>query len=279
MQLTIDRGRDRLSVTVHPATAADAPFFVIFPAMGVPASYYRPLVEQLTTAGSGVAVADLRGTGASLPRATRASRYGMSELTDDVDAVLTALAEQRSGRRTFLFGHSLGGHACVLHLARTVDQDTDPGVDGLILIASGLPHWRLFGAKSFGVLAFAETLRAVCAVTGYWPGWGFGGRQSRGVIQDWAHTARRGEFATRLGLADRLADIRLPVLAISVDTDQYTPPSTTELLVGKLTGAQVTRRHLTTAEAGAALDHFRWVRSAPAVVERVSAWLPASVTR
>ena len=280
MQLTIDRGPDHLSVTVHPAATADAPFFVIFPAMGVPARYYGPLVEQLTADGFGVAVADLRGTGASMPRPTRASRYGMSELTDDVDAVLAALAEHRSGRRTFLLGHSLGGHACVLHLARKTGRDSgaDPGVDGLILIACGLPHWRLFGAKSLGVLGFAETLRAVTAVTGYWPGWGFGGRQARGVIQDWAHTARRGEFATRLGLADRLSGIRLPVLAVSVDTDQYTPPPTTELLVGKLTGAQVTRLHVTTAEAGAALDHFRWVRSSAAVVERISTWLPATVT-
>jgi predicted alpha/beta hydrolase len=275
MQLMIDRGADRLSVTVHPAATAEAPFFVIVPAMGVPARYYRPLVEQLTAAGFGVAVTDLRGTGQSTPRASQASRYGMSELTDDVGAVLTALDEHRAGRRTILLGHSLGGHACVLHLARTGRRES--GVDGLVLVACGLPYWRLFGGKALAVLGLAQTMRAICALTGYWPGWAFGGRQARGVIQDWAHTARRGEFAPRLGQTDRLRGIDLPVLAISVDTDQYTPPPTTNRLVGKLTGAQVTRHHVTAAEAGAALDHFRWVRSARPMIERIAAWLPADI--
>lgn len=273
MQLTIDRGPDRLAVTVHPAVAADAPFFVLLPAMGVPARYYGPLVAALTTAGFGVAAADLRGTGASTPRPSRASRHGMSELTDDVAAVLDATADHRAGRRTFLLAHSLGGHASVLHLAR---HGSD-GVDGLVLVACGLPHWRLFGAKGLGVLGFAETLRVVSAIRGYWPGWLFGGRQARGVIQDWAHTARRGRFAPRLGLNDRLADIALPVLAISVDDDQYTPRATTELLMSKLTGVDLTRHHVTTAEAGAPLDHFRWVKAPKAVVDKITAWLPATV--
>jgi len=274
MQLLLDRGTDRLSVTVHAAVGPDAPFFLIFPAMGVPARYYTQLVERLTADGYGVAVADLRGTGESTPLATRSARYAMSDLADDVDAVLAATAELRAGRRTFLFGHSLGGHACVQHLARTASEHP---VDGLILIASGLPHWKLFGSRSVGILAFAETIRTVSAVLGYWPGWVFGGRQSRGVIQDWAHTARRGEFAPRLGPADRLGDIAVPVLAISVDTDQYTPPPTIELLTGKLTGAKVTRVHVSAAEAGASLDHFRWAKAPGAVVERIGTWLPEAV--
>ncbi|NUT35870.1 MAG: alpha/beta fold hydrolase [Hamadaea sp.] len=273
MQLTIDRGTDRLAVTVYPAATADAPFFVLLPAMGVPARYYGPLVGALTAAGFGVAVADLRGTGASTPRPSRASRHGMSELTDDVAAVLNAVDDHRAGRKTFLLAHSLGGHAAVLHLARQGAE----GVDGLILVACGLPHWRLFGAKGLGVLGFAETLRLVSAARGYWPGWAFGGRQSRGVIQDWAHTARRGEFAPRLGLNDRIGDLTLPVLAISVDDDQYTPRATTDLLVSKLTGARLTRHHLTVAEAGAPLDHFRWVKAPQAIVDRITAWLPATV--
>ncbi|WP_290867073.1 alpha/beta fold hydrolase [Hamadaea sp.] len=274
MQLFLDRGADRLSVDVTPAADPQAPFFAVFPAMGVPARYYGQLVERLSADGSGVAVADLRGTGDSLPKATRAARYAMTDLADDVGAVLAATAELRAGRRTFLLGHSLGGHACVIHLARCAPEHP---VDGLILIASGLPHWRLFGSRSLGVLGFAEGIRGISALLGHWPGWGFGGRQSRGVIQDWAHTARRGEFATRLGVADRLGDIGVPVLAISVDTDQYTPPPTIELLAGKLTGAKVTRVHVSAAEAGAPLDHFRWAKSPGAVVERITAWLPAYV--
>src|SRR5690606_40294522 len=57
---------------------------VLWPAMGVPAGYYRPFLTGLRRAGLAVAAVDLRGTGTSTPHPSRASRYGYAELTDDV---------------------------------------------------------------------------------------------------------------------------------------------------------------------------------------------------
>jgi predicted alpha/beta hydrolase len=270
MQLIVDRGTDRLSVQVYPVTGSDAPLVVILPAMGVPAGYYERFVKDLNAAGMGVAVADLRGTGQSSPRPSRASRYGYAELTDDVAAVLEALAEHRTGRRTLLLGHSLGGQAGLLHLARTGDT----GVDGLVLIATGLPYWRTYpGPTRFGVLGFTQAINVISAGLQVWPGWSFGGRQARGIIRDWAYTARAGRFPAHLGAEDRLADITVPVLALSVDDDQYTPPSTTDHLVAKLTGARVQRAHLSRDEAGIVLDHFKWVKAGQLVATRISDWL------
>ncbi|MEU8005963.1 alpha/beta fold hydrolase [Catellatospora sp. NPDC049111] len=274
MQLTVDRGSDRLGVQLHPVQNPDAPLVVVFPAMGVPAGYYTRFAHSLNAAGLGVAVADLRGTGDSSPRPGRESRYGYTELADDVPAVLAALAEHRAGRRTILLGHSLGGQICVLHLAREAARGAGHSVDGLVLIAVGLPYWRTYPRQRLGVLAMTQFVNAVSAVLRVWPGWGFGGRQARGVIRDWAHTARHGEFPAHLGVSAALSRVDLPVLAISVDDDQYTPPETTDHLVAALTGAKVHRDHLTTAAAAAPLDHFKWVKAGAALAPRITAWLP-----
>lgn len=275
MQLTVDRGSDRLGVRLHPAQAPDAPLVVIFPAMGVPAGYYTRFAHSLNEAGLGVAVADLRGTGASAPRPARNSRYGYTELADDVAAVLDALAEHRAGRPTVLLGHSLGGQACVLHLAREAARGAGHSVDGLVLIAVGLPYWRAYPrGQRLGVLAMTQFVNAVSAALRVWPGWGFGGRQARGVIKDWAYTARHGLFPAHLGARQGLSQVDLPILAISVDDDQYTPPETTDHLVAALPGAQVHRDHLTTADAAAPLDHFKWVKAGAALAPRIAAWLP-----
>jgi predicted alpha/beta hydrolase len=126
------------------------------------------------------------------------------------------------------------------------------------------------------VWAFAEFLNGVSTVAGAWPGWAFGGRQARGVIRDWASTARRGRFAPRLNATAGLSGVTTPILAISVDSDQYTPPETTDRLLSWVPNAALTRRHVSHADAGVRLDHFKWVKAPQAVVAHVSAWLPTS---
>jgi predicted alpha/beta hydrolase len=136
-------------------------------------------------------------------------------------------------------------------------------VDGLVLVAVGMPYWRCYpGARRAAVLGYTQAIAATSAALRVWPGWTFGGRQARGVIRDWAYTARHGRFPRLSGVDTETAlrSVRTPVLAVSVDHDQYTPPATTDHLVAKLTAAPVERRHYTAAQAGGRLDHFAWVR-------------------
>lgn len=263
----VDRGADQLRLHWYDDRGPDAPMVVLWPAMGVPARYYRPFATALGEAGLTVVVVDLRGTGASTPRASRASRYGYAELTDDVAAVLDAVKPYRSGRRLVLVGHSLGGQACLLHLARGGGGD----VDALALVAVGLPHWRLYrGRLRAGVLAMSQGIWAASALLRVWPGWGFGGRQSRGVIGDWARTARTGRFPVQyeVDVEAALAGVRTPVLAVSLEHDQYTPASTVDHLVGKLVAAPVRREHY-----DGTADHFNWVRTAAGpLAEQVAAF-------
>ena len=66
--------------------------------------------------------------------------------------------------------------------------------------------------------------------------------------------------------------VRTPVLAVSVDDDQYTPHETLDHLCRKLAAAPVTRERYTAAEAGAPLNHFSWVRASTPLAARVAAF-------
>ncbi|WP_204034952.1 alpha/beta hydrolase family protein [Micromonospora qiuiae] len=263
----VDGARLGVQLYPEPAGVRDAPVVLISPAMGVRARYYRPFAAALRDAGLAVIVADLRGTGESTPRPSRACRYGYAELAADIGAVRTALKERLDGRRLLLLGHSLGGHAAVLHLALHGEQE----VDGLALVAVGLPYWRDFaGLRRYGVLPYTQGIAATTRLLGVWPGWGFGGRQARGVIRDWAHVARTGRFPElhRVDTEAAVGRIRTPVLAVSVEGDQYTPHPTLDRLCVKLTAARVEREryHI----EGTALDHFNWVRSAAPLAARIA---------
>jgi predicted alpha/beta hydrolase len=267
---TVDRGTDQIALHTYPTPDdPDAPTVVVWPAMGVPARYYRPFALQLTAAGLAVVVADLRGTGSSTPPPSRRSRYGMAELVGDVEAVQEAVKSTVDGRTTLLLGHSLGGQISLLHLA-TADEST---VDGLVLVATGLPYFRAYPwRRGATVLPYTQGIAAASRLFGVWPGWGFGGRQARGVIRDWGYTARYGRYP-RLNGVDveaALGTMRTPVLAVSVADDQYTPSSTVDYLVAKLAAAPVAREHY--AIPGTPLDHFRWVRSSGPLAARVAAF-------
>ncbi len=110
-------------------------------------------------------------------------------------------------------------------------------------------------------------------MVGWWPGdrLGFGGRQASGVMRDWAHLVRTGQFPTIDGVEPEsvLAEVAVPVLAVSVDGDRHTPAQTLDHLCAKLPAAAVTRHHYTIAESGAAMDHFRWTRAGSALADRI----------
>ncbi len=268
----LDRAGQRLGIHTYPDPAPDAPVIVFWPAMGVPAGYYRRWAADLGAHGLRVVVPDLRGTGTSSPVASRRTRYGYAELVDDVAAVFDHLKPQLDGRTVLLGGHSLGGQLATLHLA---GAGAGSPAHGLVLVAVGLPYFRSYhGRGRLGVYGMTQSINVASAVLGYWPGWAFGGRQARGVVRDWAYTARHGAFPRLDGtdIESALAAVDVPVLAVTVAADAYTPPSTTDQLVGKLARARVERYHYRTEEAGGALDHFRWTRAGGALAGRVRAF-------
>lgn len=256
----------QLALYVYPDPGPNAPVVVIFPAMGTPARFYRPFAQRLGADGIGVVVVDLRGTGASTPKASVADRYGYADLAADVGVVIDALKPHLDGRRYYLLGHSLGGQACALHLALTAASGQAPDPAGLILVAVGLPYYRSYPrGRRLAVLAFSQAIVAVTAMLRVWPGWAFGGKQSRGVMLDWGYTARHGRFPAIAGRPVDLGLIRTPVLAISVGKDEYTPHETLDYLCDQLSHAPLTRIRLDEP----AFSHFSWVRNPDTVARHV----------
>lgn len=259
---------------LFPAAAATS-VAVCLPAMGVDASYYDPLGKALAARGVASLTAELRGNGSSSLRAGRGVDFGYRELVElDVATAVAAARERFPGLPVRLVGHSLGGHLSVLYAALR-----PRAVDGIVLIAAGSPYFRAYrGRGRVYVLLGSLALRGISAALGYLPGRtvGFGGREARRLIAEWASLARSGRFAFTGAPADlpaALAAADLPVLALSLAEDSYAPPGAVDHLAGMLSGAAVTRHHTRPGELGDGIDHFRWVRRPDRVADIVVNWM------
>jgi predicted alpha/beta hydrolase len=263
--LVLPVGRhDQLCLRVFPQAVEDdrAPVVLVVPAMGIVATYYDPLAHGLSHAGFPVVVCDLRGHGGSTPAVSRASRFGQQEMVAvDLPAAVAAARREFPDRPVVLLGHSIGGQLGVAYLGRP-----EADVDGLALIASGTPHHRVYSRRrGLRVLLGTQAAALLGTAWGYFPGHrvGFGGRESSGVITDWARFARTGRFrpdGADLDYERAMSTVDIPVLAVSVEGDLMHTAAAMAELAGKLGSTRVTHLRYTAADAGQKLDRYRWVR-------------------
>jgi predicted alpha/beta hydrolase len=270
---------DKLTHTDITCFRSDKParsVVVVLPAMGVSASYYEPLAHAFNNEGIDCVLADWRGTGSSKQRASRKENFDYHTLVNtDIHAVINWTRQHYPQLPLITLGHSLGGQLSLLYAATHARR-----IDGAILVASGSVFFRAYPFPHdlkvfFGTQLFA----AISKLIGYFPGHriGFGGREARGVIADWAYQARWGKY--RLGksvddVESELAKLSLPVLGVSIENDIMAPPGALAHLTGKLANATVTRRHLAKNAANAnAADHFRWAREPAFVMDALLPWL------
>lgn len=254
---------------------ADARAWVVWlPALGVAARHYLPLARALAQHGIAVALHEWRGIGSSDRRAGRGSDWGYRELlTMDVVASVAAARAASSGAALCIGGHSLGGQLAALHAALHAHDCA-----GLLLAGSGVPYWRRFPwYRMIGpVVASAPW---IARLRGHFPGrrLGFGGNEARGVIADWARSGRSGRYAPA-GLDEdferRLAELRLPVLALRMQHDWLAPERSIAWLLGKMPRALVETGLITSADLGGApADHFAWMKAPDAVANRIAAFV------
>jgi predicted alpha/beta hydrolase len=187
--------------------------------MGVPARQYLPLAEALAARGIAVALHEWRGIGSSNRRAGRRCDWGYRTLlTLDLPAAAAVLRTQWPQATCWVGSHSLGGQIGALHASGYPGQYA-----GLVLVASGAPYWHCF--RHALLVGAAYVLAPLLAgVVGYLPGRriGFGGREARGVVGDWARSGRHGRYGAS-GLNEDfergLASLSLPLLALGLDDD------------------------------------------------------------
>lgn len=272
-------GFSSLSGELHRSHGEHTASLLWLPAMGVPARYYRRFGAALAVNGIDTLVMDLRGQGASEPANGRHSNHDYAHLVNvDCAAAIASLKEVAGGGPVLVGGHSLGGHIAVLYASITAAKP-----DGIVLVAAQNPHHS--GYRGFGRLRMLLAPQLIAAITniwGYWPGHklGFGGRQPKRLINDWARVCRGGRWP-KGGTADfgvAMAALDLPVFAASIEGDQDAPPAAVNRLCEQLGQASITRWDFAPEEPLSS-PHLGWARRVPAPIAlRIAQWVKAECT-
>jgi len=258
--------------------ATGAPVVLFMPAMGVRADYYGDFARSLQQAGLSAIVQELRGTGSSSVRAARGSDYGYRELIElDWPAAIDHARKRHPNSKLVMMGHSLGGQITCLHQART---QAEQRADAIVMVACCSAHHGGYAfPRSLGIRAGTELAHVVASTLGFFPGdrLGFGGRQGRRIIADWAREARLGRYAVEGDDSDYrtlLSALETPALSVSFEGDGLAPRRTVDALCARLAPGAVERWHLDAAELALQhIDHFRWVRGGDALAPRLAAWI------
>lgn len=256
---------------LHCAAARPRARLLWLPALGVAARHYLPFAHALAARGVSVSVHEWRGHGSSTLRAGRDSDWGYRELLEhDLSVSLAAALGDADGSLgpRLIGGHSLGGQLAALALA------VHPGAaDRLWLAASGAPYWRSFPGPRGWLLPWAYRFLWWLAETrGALPGRavGFGGRESRGVMRDWARSGLSGRYAAQglpIDLEAALCAVTVPIETVRLAADWLVPAGSLRHLVGKMRPSAVHETVLTCERLGAPADHFAWMRRPDAVAD------------
>lgn len=241
------------------------------PALGVAARHYLPFAEALAARGVAAFVHEWRGHGSSSLRAGHGLDWGYRELLyQDIPASETAIALQLPSIERALGGHSLGGQLACCRVA------LDPQAPRrLWLVGSGSPYWRAFPLPARFALPLAyRFLPWLADRHGALPGRriGFGGAEARGVITDWAGTARSGRYAGKgigVDLEAALASVTADIRAVQLDRDWFAPASSLEFLLSKMPHAHAALATLDSATLGTRADHFAWMKQPGVVADRL----------
>ncbi|KQQ05864.1 MULTISPECIES: alpha/beta fold hydrolase [unclassified Rathayibacter] len=246
------------------------PSVLFVPALGVPLGYYGDLLAAWSARGRHVVAVELRGMPHSSVREVRRQRFGYSALAnEDLPAVVR---EVLGGPAGFLaVGHSLGGQ---LALLATAAGSISPL--GVVAIASGTSSAaaRATVLSRSSRRAQVSTVALIAGVLGYWPGdrFGFGGRQPRSLMRDWAHEGVRGRYRLHgdpLDYERALAAISAPVLLLSLEGDALVTQLSVEHLLRRLPASAEHRRLASPTR----FHHLRWARREPGpVLDAVEAW-------
>ncbi|GAB3091639.1 alpha/beta hydrolase family protein [Lysobacter terrae] len=239
------------------------------PAMGVAAKHYLPFAHAVCAQGIAVFIHDWRGNGSSTLRPSRESDWGYRELLQlDLPATEAAIAQQLDGLPRMLGGHSLGGQLACCHLGMTPDAAAT-----LWLVASGSPYWRAFPPRTRWWLPMTyRFLPWLAQRRGFLPGHsiGFGGNESRSLIQDWARSALSGRYAARgldADLEAAMASVRVESHAVVLAQDWLAPVGSARFLLSKLPKSRHRIDRLDASTLQTRAGHFEWMKQPQAVVD------------
>ncbi|QOW23351.1 alpha/beta fold hydrolase [Lysobacter avium] len=238
------------------------------PALGTAARHYLPLAQALAARGVAVFLHEWRGHGSSKLRAGRNCNWGYRELLElDLPGSEAAISRITGpGLPRIMGGHSLGGQLACCRAALHPEAAAE-----IWLVGSGAPWWRAFPSPMRWWLLIAyRVLPWVARIHGHLPGRriGFGGREARGLITDWARTATSGRYAAAgldADLEQALATATPAIHGVVLADDWYAPESSLNFLLGKMPQAEISVTTLDDAALDIDADHFKWMKRPGAV--------------
>lgn len=261
----------------HKNPPNSAPVLLCLPAMGMAAKHYALFAQELATQLNCIAITtDLRGLGTSSVRVRKGVDFGYKELLEDLEQTLHLIKNKYPDSEIYLAGHSLGGQLSCMYSA----WGKVP-VKGLILVACCSVYYKGWtGLAALRILAFTQTARYLSRILGYFPGkkMGFGGTESKTLIQDWSHLARSGRFEPQnmqFNFETGMAKVNLPILNIAIAHDNYAPPKAIDYLCAKFSASvSVTRITIGEKEQNTPiLNHINWLKYPHVVVPVFKRWL------
>lgn len=237
---------------------------LIAPALGLRAAYYRGVAEALAAADLEVAVVEWPGHGTSPVRARRDHDWGYATLRTHLAQARRALPPHP---RVVWLGHSIGGQVSMMDAGEHGAE-----VAGVVLVASGTPWRGAWDGRTRATITLASRLFPVAgALLGYHAGerLGFGGREARTLMREWAHLARTGDYPADAERA--LAACTRPILAVRVEGDDWAPERAMAHGLAKTRSARV--EHHVWRGLPPQNVHNRWPRLEPLPLERIAAFV------
>jgi predicted alpha/beta hydrolase len=274
IELTFTDGTTN-SLSWFKAKQEQAPAIVLFPALGVRASFYKHLGQQLADTGIHCITADWRGFGASNAKISRNHNHGYKELIQDIRQILDKVKEQVPASKIYLLGHSLGGQLGALYNSRY------PGtVDGIVLVASCLVHYKEWGDRAWQIKLAGRVFPMISNLMGYFPGHrlGFAGKEAKGVMKDWCHNALSGKYepvGDDFDYETALKEMTVPVLSLSFEKDTMAVQQACRALYNKFS-PDTAVKHLHLKEADTSLrplDHYAWARKPEFIAPLIKNWI------
>ena len=267
--------KSTLGITIFNTATQDAPTLIIYPAFGVKATYYAKFAEQLTQKGITVVTADLKGHGLSSVRPDKTNNYGFLAMINDLKAVADYLKKENPNSKIYLLGHSLGGQAASLAIAKYPEHFA-----GLATIGSPNVYYKGWsGFHYYRRKIGLHLLPIIGKVVAILPPFKIGGYYTTPrQMQEWCYTGQTGNYQVigdDFDYEKAMAMATIPVLAIDIEGDLMAPQAAMANLYQKFKNTTALTTHtLTKAATNPKLSHINWPRTATEVmVQVVVGWL------
>jgi predicted alpha/beta hydrolase len=243
------------------------PLVIITAATSVRCRYYARFASYLFARGFDVLTYDYRGIGESRPAQLRGFQADWVDWGEkDLEGALTFAMAHRPGHPLFVVGHSIGGFA--IGAAPSNDR-----IARILTVGAQFAYWRDYSPdrRIRMLLKWHLAMPLMAMVLGYVPAKRLGWMEDtpKGVALDWSRMRSRFEDTVRDGrhaehgrgdaglLTTRFANVKAPILAISLSDDPHGTVPAVDRLLAYFTGSPRLRLHLRPQDAGVAeIGHF-----------------------